>query len=844
MNTARVLHVRCCVAAATLTAVVRAGAEEWSALAARAREAARDGLHDVAERWWAQAWTNAPTPADRRDCAAGLAAARVAAGRAREALDRLDAETPPGEAGSAVILFWRATAERALGNLEGALESLSRIPADGLTPQVRERAGRLLADLLWAVTRTDEAIAALAGLVREAPDEAAAVRHGLVLARRWVEAGERGQAVELLQGLLRRATAGPEVVAIRLQLAHLNLEVGRLEEAVELARPLAENVELLGTARARAWTVLAQAEEKRGNRVAAADAWEAAVKHGAGTPEEADALFGRAAFRIRTGDHDLARELLQDALRRHPRHSAGVELEMDLAERLLEARRYEAALAAYQTYLETAADPLRRAEALMGKGWCLLELDRPAEAVPVFDRAADLFRDPMRRRTAAIKAADALTAAGRHAEALARYRALIRAQEGGTPDPALRLMMAECLVQLGQVLDALQELRSIESAAGDRFSVLAALRRARLHEQLGEREAALAAYEAVIRREGGGGVARTAHLSRGLLRYRLAEPESALEDFDAVLRGGEADAASDHAAYMRVWCLYLLGREEEAVAACTAFLAARPTSPRAPDAQYWLAERAWHRGDATAAEREFLLLADRWSESPLASAALFAAGRAAAASANYLRAVEHYNRLLSVRSGGPLTNEARFAQGDALAELGRFDAALLSFEEVIRAAPDSLLGLLARGRKGDCHFTLAAREPARYDEAAACYQAVADHPSAPADVRLQALYKAARCHEMLGRKVEALERYLDAAYRHIEERRAGRPGAPLWFARAAFAAAILLERGERWGEAARLYRRVMEDGGAAAVDAQAHLKRLEETRGEAVRETATGSWAS
>jgi TolA-binding protein len=325
----------------------------------------------------------------------------------------------------------------------------------------------------------------------------------------------------------------------------------------------------------------------------------------------------------------------------------------------------------------------------------------------------------------------------------------------------------------------------------------------------------------------GGRHAARAVLGAGLVRYRLGRYAEALADLERLVEAFPSEPPAEQAFFLRGWCHYMLGHDAEALAVGRDFLARHPQSAWVPDVEFWLGEYAFNRGDFAAAEAAFARLAETHPKSPLADAALYRAGRAAAAAREYLRAIEHVNRLAKRYPQSPLLPDARFAQGDALSELGQFASAILAFDEILKRHPQSPLADAALGRKGDCHFTLGAEDPARYEEARACYLGVLGSATAPADLKRQAEYKLGRCLEKTGRETEALEHYLGVVYGHVEERREGRAGSPVWFARAAFGAAAIEERRQRPAEAARLYRRVVDDAGPAAPEAAQRLARLQ-----------------
>jgi tetratricopeptide (TPR) repeat protein len=180
-----------------------------------------------------------------------------------------------------------------------------------------------------------------------------------------------------------------------------------------------------------------------------------------------------------------------------------------------------------------------------------------------------------------------------------------------------------------------------------------------------------------------------------------------------------------------------------------------------------------------------------------------------------------------------LQADARFAQGDALTELGEHAAAILAFDEAARLAGESELAARARGRKGDCQFTLGADRPDRYREAAASFRAVMDSPSAGDDLRLQAEFKLGRTQEKLGaeRRSEAFDHYLAVVYRWEALREQGRRPDAIWFTRAAFAAAALKEEDGRPREAAKIYERVSRAGVPAGEDARQRMEKLKASAG-------------
>lgn len=798
----------------------RATTEDSAELLRRSREAMRDQLWSVALRWLEQAWSNAPSDVLRFESALGLADVRFELNDAH-AEARLDDEIPPADRNHPAVWLRRAILRRRAGDETGAHAALERVHWDQLPVLDRARAALWYSDVLWGRGDMDEALATLEFAV-SALEPSWSVMVARRLASRWRELRVPSRAVELLEPAMVTASP-PDEWVIRLDLASAYFEVGRAEDAAEVVRPVLENFAVPRPLRASAWLLRARAEAAAGRTSSAEMAFEQARQFAEGSGAETDILFEMATHRLKSDQLESARDLIRQGLGRHPRHRRGLELQLELAKRWQAAAQPAAALEAYQAYLDHSDDPAGQAEAQAGKGRSLLALSRPLEAAAAFERAAAGLREPAARMEAELNRAEALARANRWTEAYAVCEGFTRAHPQHPATERAALLAAECLIRLDRDDEAL---RSLEALVTGSQAPAAHLRRARVYERRGDWTEAARAYAKVLEQDPETPEARWARLGLALLHYRRADGEAAIRVLRPLLHSWVDDEVSGRATVLLVWCYYLVGDDSAAIATARELLERSPRSPVAVDLRLWLADLEWNRSRFEKAEQEYIQAAEAAAGAAPADVALYRAGRAAAAAGNLTRALRHFQRLAEEYPSSPIVPEARFAQGDVLTEIGRFDAAVLSFDEVIRAVPDSSLAMLAWGRKGDCHFTLGAQMPPRYEQALSAYLVVADREREAVDIRLQALYKAGRCDEMLGRPAAAIDRYLTVVYRHLEERAAGRPGAPLWFARAAFAAAGLQERANQWQDAVQIYRRVVEDGGPAASDAAAQVRRL------------------
>ncbi|MCX7008251.1 MAG: tetratricopeptide repeat protein, partial [Kiritimatiellaeota bacterium] len=350
-----------------------------------------------------------------------------------------------------------------------------------------------------------------------------------------------------------------------------------------------------------------------------------------------------------------------------------------------------------------------------------------------------------------------------------------------------------CQMRLGQPADAEKLfiiLAGVQTNGMD--AARAWLGLALVREDQGRWDQAVAAYDRAAAAATGTTWQAQALSGRGLLLYRTGQFEPALATFDELLKKATGDRLAEQAFYMRGWCLYLLHKEAWA-----------------PDVLFWLGEYLFNHSDYAGAEKQFAGLAQVHPKSELADKALFWAGRAAAAAGQHLRALDYYKQLAKLYPDSVKLAETRFAQGDALSELGKFADAILVFEEVIKKFPNSYLANLARGRRGDCEFTLANEDKARFADALSDYRAVLDSPTADRDLKWQAEFKLGRCFEKQGKAAEAQERYLAVVYSFLGERAKGQHCDPLWVTRAAFNAAEIQEKAGDWRKAVQVYQRVV-----------------------------------
>ena len=273
------------------------------------------------------------------------------------------------------------------------------------------------------------------------------------------------------------------------------------------------------------------------------------------------------------------------------------------------------------------------------------------------------------------------------------------------------------------------------------------------------------------------------------------------------------------------------------VALLTNFIARFPGDPRAPLAQYLVAEQWFNQGEFARAELAFQdKLFDPAAARPgdeLPFRARLMAGKAAVYRQGWQSAREHFDWLItngplvvvSSKVPVPVVAEAYIFRGDLFTleprgtdadPLAGYAEAINAFAKVAERFPTNELAPRAWGRIGDCHLQLASADPKRYPAAAEAYQRVIESPAGPgvrsmAEVALGlVLEKQAPLKplaEQPGLFESAMSHYLSVFYgRNL---RAGEEPDPAWLRQAGLKAAELAETLKQWDVAIGLYRRLI-----------------------------------
>lgn len=788
--------------------------------------ALEDGLYPLAEQQIWEALSVKRTPDEESALTALLVRALAGQKKFDDAVILADesATLPQQDA----FTYWRARTLFEKGDFTAVAPALDKLPSGSFfypaALRLKGRAEKAAGDLKAA----QKSFEMFRG---KFPSGETAAQNLLDLAGIYLERSKKSDATKALHELIARFPDHTLADTARLELARLLITSGgkeELSEASALLTALGSNEAAHARLRSAAWVEISAIEQRNGNAAAAAEALANAEK-----------LTGEAALRVRqkaaragllAGEKKTkeAFTLFDEAVKEAPDTATAAGILIQKAEALLKARQFAAAELAFQSGLDITTNAAEQTRAQAGKGWSLWEQKRYEESAVSFENAAQKCTTPDSCIQALIKAGDARLAAAQYEKARENYR---RVTDKYPEYPLTAQALYQCGVAslLAGQPDAARIFfeKTEKDFPQSEFAPQAALQQAELLKSEQKLDPALEQYRRIAAEYTNTAAQVSALHQQGLILYRLGKWDAALENFLAVNTNWPDAPEAPQALYMRGFCRYMQGDTDGALTLCQSFIEKYPESAWTPEVLFWLGEYHYNRGDYAQAHTVFSGMATRFPKHELSDDALFWAGNALLSRDSFLEAFTAFSRLAKEHPESPLMLKTRFAQGETLTELGEFPRAILAYEEVIKTAPDDPLADRARGRLADCLFTLGTSEVARYQEALDAYQTLYKRPSAPFALRLQALYKTARCEAKLGLKEKAFAHYMEVVYTGGGNPGLLSPQAVPWFTRAAFDAAAWQEQQQQWKEAVNIYNRIIQAGVPAKNEAQKRIEKIE-----------------
>jgi TolA-binding protein len=246
-----------------------------------------------------------------------------------------------------------------------------------------------------------------------------------------------------------------------------------------------------------------------------------------------------------------------------------------------------------------------------------------------------------------------------------------------------------------------------------------------------------------------------------------------------------------------------------------------PDSPSKAEVRLKLGELYYRENDFPNAQTQFELVREESPDSPLVESALFLAAEAARKSLNSAsvdRAISLFEDVYKL--GGSLKFQARLEQAMTMRQTKQEKEAVVLLDDLLTQNPPSDIRYQALDGKGEAQFTLAANEPKFYEEAIKTFDTLISSDGLPPEWKQRAIYQKGKCFEKLGKMDDALSNYYDVLA--VE----GGGTDQLWFFRAGFDSAQILEGRQSWRSAAAIYDKLANTRGARSEEAKSQLARL------------------
>jgi TolA-binding protein len=827
----------CCA----LPADAKVSDDELAGFLTAGRAALEDGLPSVAEkqlrRYINLARKRKDLPAESE--AAGILLARAL--HAQEKYDDILEFLKPRDrwvkkwAQQDAVSFWRGMALHGAGRADEALAEITKWDATSPDNRYEGRIDRLKAWCLLKQKRVDEAVEAFAVFDKHHPDSPEHGQNLLDWGKALVGAARYSEARAVLERLDPKRHEPSLVRDGRFWLGGALKGEGTAEKAVEVFLSVAGDEAAPAELRARAYRAVAEVEEHRRRLSEAVVALRTGMELAGDTSVALGVRYNLGRLLLQQGRHDEAVPLLKAAITADPGSETSRHAQLTLGNALLQGGRHAEAAEEFQYYLETYTDRPGQADAASGRGSALFAQGRLAESAMAFEKAFGLYSNDVKRAQSLFRQGDAYLGNSQHGLAAEAYAKVVDLFPDSKLAAGALYQRGESLARSGNEAEAEALFRSLTESHPDHAVAEEAMHRlAGLKEDTEAWQEAIDIYDGAMTTYSNGLFYAEALYGRGSANFRLFRFALALADFERIGRQFSDSVVAERAAFKQAMCLHWIGRDGDAIAVCHAFAEARPDSELLPDVLYWLGKSTFNSGAYVAAEEHFATFQSKFDDHPLADDSLLWAGRAAARQNEYVRAIETLAKMFKLYPDSDKMAEGRFAQADAFVELANYSAAILLYDEIINKYSESGLLGPAWGRKGDCQFTLGAEDPKRYQESIESYRVVANSPDASPDEVLQASYKIGRCLEKMDRIDEALEQYYaKVIVQYLRESEKGvwhNEAAKVWFTRAAFSTADILESREDWRGTVRILERVAKADVPAADEARERIGKIRSDR--------------
>ena len=697
------------------------------------------------------------------------------------------------------ILYWSAVGQSELGEYDKAIKLADKFKKKYSKSRYAGRMLRIRAWCSYKLGDIDDAIKQFSKFSKKYSKEPDNNLNLLEWGKILLDEQRPAEAQFPLERLAKDpATSDAVANQGRYLLAQSFMSQKKWAEAEEVLMNMVKKCELSSVLVVHVWYDLATVQEELGRPDDAIVSLNNVIKSAMDPKNRYKGNLRLGQLYMKKGKIEEGMPLLKSMIAENADAEESESMQLFLAKELLNQGYTEESIKEYQHYLETYTNAVGKAKAYKGKGWGLIELKRYAEAAGSFIKAYELFDSNSDKARSLYKAGDAYYSNKQFTLAKEMYARLLTEFPETKLKAEVLSQLGECSMQLNEPVEAEKYFREIASKyAGNPTAEEALLKIATVKAEQQKWTGAITVFDELMEKYPKSTFYSDALYGKAIANYRTFDFNSALEALDKIISDFPDSGFVEQSYFQRGMCWYWLGQDEKALATCNDFLVKYPESSFVPKVLFWLGKYYYNHSDFEQAENRMISFADKYTTLPLADDALYWAALSAFNRKEYVGSIEHLNHLLKDYPQSEKIALARFAQAEALSMIDKSSAAILLFDEIINKYPDSRLVAPAWGRKGDCQFTLGSDDVKRYKESIESYKIVVGNTDAETDLVLQAEYKIGRSLEKLGETDAAFEHYYNkVVLRYFADKEKGvihNEASKMWFTRAAFNAADILE---------------------------------------------------
>jgi TolA-binding protein len=516
----------------------------------------------------------------------------------------------------------------------------------------------------------------------------------------------------------------------------------------------------------------------------------------------------------------------------------GESLQLEICALWQKAGKRDQSIEAFQNYFEKYPDGFFIDLAYLQRGRVFLEDKKYETASSDFQKAIERARTPQLQSEAWLRLGDLRFEQLQYATAAVAYMksAQVKSADAATIEKAY-YQAANAYFEAGGNAEVLRVYSNYTAQFPDgKFGPEFLLIVAKVNRRAGDFQKVSEAYKTLLDRYENSSHAPKTWVMYAESLFSLGKCKDSIDVSTAFVEKYPKSEFKSEALLNRARCLERLEQFDLALAEFEMLAKTYPKTSIGSEARFWLGCYFDRQKNYAKSQEQFELLRKGASpQDPLIPEATYLAALAAYRLGQNKEDASHLlENLVKQYPTSPWVFDARFLYGDILTERGKFQDALLIFEDLskkddpINKAHPADRVLEAHGRRGQC-----LRQLKRYDDANQAFKMILDAPKAEASLRNQAYVELGKTYEVVGDSERALENYLAPLYGINLVIKEPEAREYFWVCKGGFEAVRLLEGQKKWKGVAGVLKRMIDSNLSCRKEAEERLKRLKTEHADA-----------